>query len=345
VVFAKRSLLSGAVGSMSFQFGILSSINPFIATLAFIFTIIFLIFFEFLTGALEYLLEGNHVYNQMLQKIYKELMVMGFVSFVLAMYRAKNEASGLDDLFRVTEFVEYILFFLALFYVAHCLYIMFISVVTSNSYEKVHAQSVLNILERFSNFEKTISAPILSALSYLPLSRTIQEAEFKIIYALFRDTYWLPLNFDYGAYLSGCLATYTHKLINIGVHSWVILISLSLLNLARLELFGNSAFNCHGYQYTDDLHHSPTDDHQPTDDHHRLLSSSTSAQRHVTQHCARQHLNLFFICGALLCLYAVLLYWIAQVYMKRFAFLCLSLPPSSHGLAFLRLAYLDELEC
>jgi hypothetical protein len=312
---------------MSFQFGILSSINPFIATLAFIVTIIFLIFFEFLTGALEYILEGNHVYNQMLQKIYKELMVMGFVSFVLAMYRAKNDASGLDDLFRVTEFVEYILFFLALFYVAHCLYIMFISVVTSNAYEKVHAQSVLNILENFSKFEKTLSVPILSALSYLPLSKTIREAEFKIIYALFRDTYWLPLDFDYGAYLSGCLATYTHKLINIGVHSWFILISLSLLNLARLELFGNSAFNCHGYQYTDDLHHK--DDHQGTDDHHRFLSGTT-ATRDVSQHCARQHLNLFFICGALLCLYAVLLYWIAQIYMKRFvlSFLCSSL---SHG--------------
>lgn len=307
---------------MSFHFGILSSINPTIATLAFICTIIFLLFFEFLTGALEYILEGNHVYNQMLQKIYKELMVMGFVSFVLAMYRAQNDVSNLDDLFRVTEFVEYILFFLALFYVAHCLYIMFISVVTSNYYEKVHAHPVLNILEAFTKLEKSLSKPFLSVLSYLPISRTIQETEFKIIYALFRDTYWLPLNFDYGAYLSGCLATYTHKLINVGVHSWIILIGLSLLNLARLKLFGNSAFNCHGFQYTEDLkHHSHYDDHgtddHATDDHHRFLSTSTTTERHMTKHCLRQHLNLFFICGALLCLYAILLYSIAQVYMKR----------------------------
>jgi hypothetical protein len=278
-----------------------------------------------LTGALEYLLEGNHVYNEMLQKIYKELMVMGFVSFVLAMYKSKHDLTHLNDLFRVTEFVEYILFFLALFYVAHCLYIMFISVVTSRYYEKVHAQPVINIIERFTKLEKSFSSTILSIISYFPISRSIHEAEFKIIYALFRDTYWLPLDFDYGGYLSGCLANYTHKLINVSVHSWIILIFLSLLNLARLKLFGNSAFNCKGFQYTDDLlrHHDDsnhtTDDHgDADDDHHRFLSSAPGeVEREVTQRCDRQHLYLFFICGGVLCLYVILLYVMAQVYMKR----------------------------
>lgn len=320
---------------MSFEFGALSSINPITATSAFILTIIFLLFFEFLTGALEYLIEGNLIYNQMLQKIYKELMCMDFVSFVLAIYRAENDAVHLDALFRVTEFIEYLLFFQALFYVAHSLYIMFISVVTSSYYEKLHARPVLDILENFTKLEKLWSEHLLSTISYLPISRTIQEAEFKIIYALFRDTYWLPLDFDYGAYLSGCLANYALKLINVGVYSWIIMISLSLINLGRLKIFGNNAFNCQGYQYTDDVQHHTddhhtddhivTDDHSSTDDHHTddsvthrsLSSSSTEPVREVTHHCELQHLYLFLICGGLLCVYSTLLYIVAQIYMKR----------------------------
>ena len=74
---------------MAFNFGILSDINIEIATYAFLATIAFLILVEFLTGALEYSIEGNLVYNQMLQKIYKELMMMGLVSFVIGMLFTK----------------------------------------------------------------------------------------------------------------------------------------------------------------------------------------------------------------------------------------------------------------
>ena len=295
---------------MSFEFGALSSINPITATLAFIITIIFLLFFEFLTGALEYVIEGHLIYNQMLQKIYKELMCMGFVSFVLAIYRAENNAAHLDSLFQVTEFIEYVLFFQAIFYVAHSLYIMFISVMTSSYYEKLHARSVLDILEQFTKLENTWSARILSTISFLPLSRTIQEAEFKIIYALFRDTYWLPLDFDYGAYLSGCLANYALKLINVGVYSWAIMITLSLLNLARLKFFGNRAFNCHGFQYSDETYTS----HDDTPSNH---GTSSTESKVVSHHCELQHLYLFLICGGLLCIYTTLLYVVGQIYMKR----------------------------
>ena len=75
---------------MAFAFGILGEIDASVATIAFVLTIFFLTGFEFLTGGLEYIVRDNPIYNQMLQRIYKELMIMGFITFVIAMYLASD---------------------------------------------------------------------------------------------------------------------------------------------------------------------------------------------------------------------------------------------------------------
>ena len=72
---------------MAFSFGLLSVIDGRVATLSFIFTIIFLVLFGSVTNYCENSLRGSVIYNSMLQKIYKELMMMGFVSFSIAMYQ------------------------------------------------------------------------------------------------------------------------------------------------------------------------------------------------------------------------------------------------------------------
>jgi hypothetical protein len=72
---------------MAFSFGLLSTINGNVSTVAFIITIIFLVLFDSATNAVEASLKGSVIYNSMLQKIYKELMMMGFVSFTVAMYQ------------------------------------------------------------------------------------------------------------------------------------------------------------------------------------------------------------------------------------------------------------------
>lgn len=75
---------------MAFSFGIMSTIDGNVSTVAFIITIIFLVTFDSATNAWEASLSGSVIYNSMLQKIYKELMMMGFVSFGIAMYQVSG---------------------------------------------------------------------------------------------------------------------------------------------------------------------------------------------------------------------------------------------------------------
>ena len=75
---------------MAFSFGLLSTINVDVSTVTFIITIIFLVLVDSATNAVEASLKGSVVYNSMLQKIYKELMMMGFVSFLVAIYQVST---------------------------------------------------------------------------------------------------------------------------------------------------------------------------------------------------------------------------------------------------------------
>jgi len=306
---------------MPFKFGILSKVDGDVASIAFVGTILFLVTFENLTRLAEAALKGSTIYNQMLQKIYKELMIMGFVSFAVAMYQATKHPSSTDSWFMAIDFVGYVLFFVAIFIVAHSLYIMAVSMMTSNTYSRLHSMSLADTLEICGRAQETWIGWYLFTLRYLPLSPKRHIVEFKIIYALFRNTYWLPGDFDYGAYLSGCLARYSLKLINVENSSWVVMIILCGVNYIRMNFLGNEFGNCEGFKYVDEKEQDSeisssyqfNGDSPWTNDY-----SYTGRQlREVSDKCTRQHLNLFFASGIFICAYVLTLYFMGKFYEEQ----------------------------
>jgi hypothetical protein len=131
--------------------------------------------------------------------------------------------------------------------------------------------------------------------------------EFKIIYALFRDTYWLPPNFDYGLYLSGCLERYSLQIINIGLTSWSMMVVLAVANYIRLKFMGKHGFNCGDFHTDPAIVPSAGEEADPMENPYDTVS----------QRCHTSHLKLFCICGALVCVYAAIVFLISRFYVKR----------------------------
>lgn len=290
---------------MTFYFGIMSDIDSDVALASFVLTILFLATFDFCLGALEFSIRDNPIYNQMLQKIYKELMSMGFVNFVVVLITATNENEKINRWIDIIDFVGYMLFFVAIFFVLHSFYIMFMSFHTSKKYAQQHIISLAETLQIYSTNQANIFKNFLFHLRYFPVSNAQQIVEFKIIYALFRDTYWLPPKFDYGLYLSGCLERYSLQIINIGLTSWSMMIGLAVMNYIRLKFTGEFGFNCPGYHTDPDSVHSG-ESNDSVDPYHT-----------VSQRCQNNHLKLFCLCGAVVCLYAVLVFLVSRFYVKR----------------------------
>jgi hypothetical protein len=291
---------------MTFYFGILSDIDSDVALASFILTVLFLATFDFCLGALEFSIKDNPIYNQMLQKIYKELMCMGFVNFVVVLFTATNDNAHLSTYIDIIDFVGYMLFFVAIFFVLHSFYIMFMSLHAAKRYSQLHSISLAETLQIYSANSENFFKNILFHLRYLSASNALEIVEFKIIYALFRDTYWLPPNFDYGFYLSGCLERYSLQIINIGKTSWTMMVLLAIANYLRMKFMGEYAFNCIGY-HTDPSRLSDTESED----------SSANPYETVSSRCQTDHLKLFCICGGFVCFYASMVFFISRFYVKR----------------------------
>jgi len=140
---------------MGFKFGLVSNLNSKVTLLCFLGVILFLVVFDFFVNLLEFFLEGDHLfesqyifviliyhtsgselYNRMVQMIYKELMLMGLVSFTVIMIEAskKEDPNHHDDWIIGIDFSHIVIFFLTFFFVAHAFYLMWTSVSCASIY-------------------------------------------------------------------------------------------------------------------------------------------------------------------------------------------------------------------
>ena len=77
---------------MGFGFGIMSQIPADTGTISFIAVVSFLILFEYITSAIDYMQEYYEASYEMIKKVYKELMIMGIISFSVILYESTHKA-------------------------------------------------------------------------------------------------------------------------------------------------------------------------------------------------------------------------------------------------------------
>lgn len=255
--------------------------------------------------------------------MYKELMTMGFITLLVTIYTAADRTSVFASYSTEIDFVGYVTFFVAIFFVAHALYIMLLSMRTSKLYERLHRLTVAKAVEMYTESQKLWWERFKYRIPYLPVSSIRQKMEFKIIQSLFRDTYWLPSDFDYGSYLSRCFEKYSLKMINIGWTSWIVMIALGFINYLRVEYLSPvEAFSCSrlhdDYNATvgaDTLRYFESDTIEsmggPHDDVRRNLLKTASRS------CTQLNVAIFLICGSSVVIYAFFLFITGRFYYER----------------------------
>ncbi|RYH28530.1 hypothetical protein EON65_11870 [archaeon] len=299
-----------------FEFGEISYLDPTKTLFCFIMVICFVVAFDVTIGVMEYYLEGSPIYNRMVQTIYKELMLMGVVSFIIIMVRAGRLASNYATAESGAEWVlgidyaHIVLFFLTVFFVLHALYFMKKSLSSNATYRRKYTKEVAAMIKELDVVETNAQASFFYYLQYLPFSQLRDQVEFYLMVSLFRDTYWLPLEFNFADYLSGCFSRYSLKTIDRSFYSWLVILVIVVLNFGRVML-GFEFNNCRKT-----IHGDHTDDHHDDDDHHRRLSGG-AVPEHKNTECVLSLVKLFLICAAALCLYTFIMMLICRLYKIR----------------------------
>eukprot|EP01038_Epipyxis_sp_PR26KG_P010905 gene10905-14640_t len=274
---------------------------------------------QHVVGVVEVLLEDKVLYKSMLQIVYKELMLMGLLSFSVTMGEAlqtSEQHTSLAAWIHGIDFVHILLFYLTIFFVVHAFYLLSQSVRNMKYYSYLKFNSTPEVL--LDLIEETEKNPISSFLykyvTLFPFSNNRDKVEYYLIREIFREMYWLPNNFDFASYLSGCFDRYTLRAMHRSIFTWTALIAAVLFNFGRIRL----ALSCKppategGHRYLS----GTTDDHAATDDHSSHYYGADTPKKFDNE-CTRDTINLFLGCGAVLCIYAVYFTMVATVIKQR----------------------------
>jgi hypothetical protein len=219
------------------------------------------------------------------------------------MYQAShpNNSDKVERWIGTFDFVGYVLFFHAIFTVIHALSIIFWSILTSREYTRFHLTSIADVSLGIESLKQNRFYRFLYELNYFPFLSSRQIAEFKVIHVLFRNTFGVPLDFNFGEYLGKCFERYSLNIIKLSITSWIVMFILYTLNLIRILSPYSHSFHC---------------DQQDGDDQHDDPAHTADRQLRASS-CDLSYLRMFVLCSLALECYVFILFLIGRVYTLR----------------------------
>jgi hypothetical protein len=199
----------------------------------------------------------------------------------------------MKDWLEAADFVGYIMFFVAIFFVIQAFYIMILSMQMKRRYASLDKASISDVLEEFNQAKMSPLNMFLMRFRLIPTLQVMKNVEFKIGWSVFRDTYELPSRFDYVEYISRCLKRFALRLVNIHTSSWLFVFVLVLLNYGRMWAFDKKCRS--GFS----------------------LDEREDPDEETYHECEEMHRTMFQLSGFFIVVYIISLYVLGRIYTFR----------------------------
>ena len=239
-----------------------------LATWCMVSLIVFTILFESLLHRMERQLLAHTHYLKILSKVYKELMILGFISFsILIILQVFSLSTATTE---TLEFVHVWFFFIAVLYAIHVLVYMWLARRDKRRYDVATHRRIPDLLEQFRvtqiaaqriqedrslcaavprNIQWLASASLISSvfssIYQSKVTQLYQQMQFHIVRSLFIRTYNLPSDFDFAKYLRRCMSKHITEQLDIKETSWLMLVLFLFINVIRVEVeayYGNNDY-------------------------------------------------------------------------------------------------------
>lgn len=284
---------------MGFQFGSVNSIESIEGTECLIIIVVFLLIIEYINKFVDNLKQTKIAIYFMIQKIFKELMIMGIISFSITMMETSEVVHRHINYIESIEFVHILLFFMALFYVAIAIGLIRLASYFAIENRAYHYKDTKKVLLDASN-PRSYFGNFLYHSEFLPGSQLRELIEFKVFHSFFIKTYSLPPKFNFSDYLDGCFEKYALELLDVGLFSWLSVIFLALLNLGRVELMKAMELPCTAHTSEE------------------AVEDGSYTAIHVDRECANFNIKVFLVGGGIITIIAIILLVISRVYEIRY---------------------------
>ncbi|CAI5724507.1 unnamed protein product [Peronospora effusa] len=191
----------------------------------------------------HYLAAHNEKYQLMLKKVYRELMILGLLSFIVKML---TEVGGLDDHSRIMlafEVADLIIFILALGLVYQAIIVLLLLRRHNKRVdlaELITTQDLVNVLNASDNATLTSDNRKLNA--DLLKKKVIEH---RILRHLFLSRFGLPQLFPFSKYLRRAQANNIVHSIEVEPSIWILILGMSWALSAVVQIFENFKINVH----------------------------------------------------------------------------------------------------
>mmetsp|Transcript_2531 Transcript_2531/g.4589 ORF Transcript_2531/g.4589 Transcript_2531/m.4589 type:complete len:707 (+) Transcript_2531:49-2169(+) len=300
-------------------FGLAATLDPTTTLTVFVGLVICLILFEHSLEEIEVLAEEAG-YQELVKKVYKEMMIMGFLGF--GVFMAFNVFPlEHDENFLAFEFVHLTVFFIGIILVLRALLAIYNSSRSSKLHWRAHNASFESILERI---EEATTAWTFEGFCYRylnlfsPLQHTIN---YKMLEEYFHKDFNISrVEFRFVDYLTKHNVYYAMELTEVSLMSWLAVIFVVILNYVRILVYDTGLENCtgaaKGYYPKYNKTSTAMDESQGDTSYEmeRLLAGGDdAAEFHLTTECANFGSKYFVFCGGLLILFGFVVcianYW------------------------------------
>jgi hypothetical protein len=289
-------------------------------TAIFVGMLLILLFFELLLRVLEEVLTE---YHGLLEKLVREFMIMGVISFISYFVIEANNFSE-NEYFLAFHFSHFIVFFIAIGFMMQAIFLVGVFSFRHKELLRYGAVTCAKLIEQYNEVSPALTeeqtwqtylfhrGPIV-----LDFPRLRANIEYKIIEAYFIRVYSLPLNFNYSVYLFRTLKKYMIALVEVRPVNWLILAALVAINYARIEALASHRYygRCDyaAFMYG---HHGVGEDDHAVDDH-ALDDHYVEEAEHLKIQCEEYMISYVVFVVMFLFLYDLILLVTSEIYMRK----------------------------
>lgn len=190
----------------------------------------FCTFFDWLCTRIEINLEGSVANSALLQKFYKELMILGFISFCYHMSRELGLWVLDEHYTHCFHFADMLVTLAMLFYIISSVIVSFSMHVARRNWDRISMTPTQDLANTVEREVKKVHASCWSLFMY-KISETPkwrEDANFEMLRLLFLQEYHLDINFDYMCYVQLTLENNVVALVNLTTVSWVMIIGINV---------------------------------------------------------------------------------------------------------------------
>lgn len=196
--------------------------------------IVFTILFEMGIHQLTHYLSSDEVYSEALEKVFKELTIMGFISFIMLLLSEFLEIPEHVEL--LFEFAHIWIFFVALVFIVHA--VIFMASLSASQKKYKAFEAVEHTPESLANCRLEGTETGGSCARRIAIGSSEQEAalSYEVGKEIFRDHHKLESTFNFQLYMSESAGKTVVRLLDTSETTWLCLLVLFLLNVARNHL-------------------------------------------------------------------------------------------------------------